>query len=291
MGAAFIVRHVAQLNCWMSSASLPHALGLWGGTFPKAQQVKEKQTSLLEFQIFLTIGQYLCDLSIPQSTLGSISECLQLRLFAAVQMGQELPISSLSSSCSAMSSKALVFCLMPDRLVAFKEIPICCAVVHKNNKIKILKKLIASFPKKAKDAKGVRQQDPEKETVQLKTLFVNFLISELALNSLLFCKGDIKPSHQTNAQTPIHVIIEPPAGVAAAWFMNLSDLQSSRNAFHLFLSACAYLLVLVLLTLPFIIPCKVFLTKYQVGYCLHWNIYVFSCRSETSVVHNVNWRL
>lgn len=46
-------------------------------------------------------------LSIQESTLGSISECLQLRLFAAVQMGQELSVSFVSSS-SAASPKALL---------------------------------------------------------------------------------------------------------------------------------------------------------------------------------------
>lgn len=99
-------------------------------------------------------------------------------------------------------------------------------------------------------------------------LLFNFLISELALNLLFFCKGNLKPSHQISAQSPIHVSIEPPAGLAAAWFMNLSHLQAPRNALHSFLSACAYLVVLVLLTLPFIMPCKVFLTNHHVGYCL-----------------------
>lgn len=79
--------------------------------FQKYSKSKESK-SLLEFQIFLTTKldstSVIC-LSIPQSTMGSISECLQLRLFAVVQMGQELPFSSLSSSCSAVSSKALLF--------------------------------------------------------------------------------------------------------------------------------------------------------------------------------------
>lgn len=158
-------------------------------------------------------------------------------------------------------------------------------------KIKKFKKWIASFPEKAKDAEGVRQQDPEEDAVQLNTLSFNFPISELALNLLFFCKGDIKPSHQINAQSSIHVTIEPPAGLTAAWFMNLSHLQSSRNALHSFLSACVYLVVLVLLTLPFIVPYKVFLTNHHAGYCLHWNIYAFSCRSESPAVHSVNWRL
>lgn len=55
---------------------------------------------------------------------------------------------------------------MPNQLVAFREIPICHAVVCKK-KIKKLKKWIASFPEKAKDAEGVRQQDPEEDAVQL----------------------------------------------------------------------------------------------------------------------------
>lgn len=228
--------------------------------------------------------------SIPQSTLQSISECLQLRLFAAVQMGQELSFSSLSSSCSAVSKKHCFFTLVPDQLVAFKEKPIRCTVVHKNqenkkpNKIppnqnkknqpsnqtsKKLKTLVATCPEKAKDSKGVRQQDPEKNTVQFNMLLFTLLISELALNLLFFFKGNIKLSHQINAQTPIHVTIEPPAGLTAAQFMNLSHLQSSRNALHSFLYACAYLVVLMLLTGPFIMPYKVFLTNCCVGYCLH----------------------
>lgn len=107
--------------------------------FQKAQQVKRKQNFLLEFPIFLTTkldGTTVICVSIPQSTLQSISECLQLRLFAAVQMGQELSFSSLSSSCSAVSKKHCFFILVPDQLVAFKEKPICCTVVHKNQENK-----------------------------------------------------------------------------------------------------------------------------------------------------------
>jgi len=65
---------------------------------------------------------------------------------------------------------------MPDQLLAFKEIPICWDIVYKNDKIKKSKTLIASFPEKSKDAKGVRQQDPEKDTVQFNMLLFNFLI-------------------------------------------------------------------------------------------------------------------
>lgn len=226
--------------------------------------------------------------SIPQSTLGSISECLQLRLFAAVQMGQVLSFSSLSSS-SAVSKKDCFFTVVPDQLVAFKEKPICFTVVYKkmreikpNNPqsktkntqpfiqpTKKLKTLIAACPEKAKDSKCVRQQDSDKNTVRFNMVLFTLLISELALNILFFFKGNIKLSHQINAQSSIHITSEPPAGLTAAQSMNLSHLQSSRNALHSFLYACAYLLVLMLLTGPFIMPYKMFLTNCCVGYCLY----------------------
>lgn len=101
--------------------------------FPKAQQVKRKQNFLLEFQNFLTAKldstTVIC-VSIPQSTLGSISKCLQLRLFAAMQMGQELSSSSFFLFCS-MQKKHFLFTLMPNQLVAFKEKSFCFAVVYK----------------------------------------------------------------------------------------------------------------------------------------------------------------
>jgi len=53
-------------------------------------------------------------LSVHQSTLGSTFDCLQLKIFAIVQMGPELPSSSLPSSYYAMSSKALVLFFFPD---------------------------------------------------------------------------------------------------------------------------------------------------------------------------------
>lgn len=116
----------------MFSVLLPHALGVWEWLFPKAQKVKRKQNFFQEFRIFLTTkldGTAVICVSIPQSILGSISECLQLRLFAAVQMGQVLS-SSLSSS-SALSKKHCFFYLVPDQLVAFKEKTICFTVVSR----------------------------------------------------------------------------------------------------------------------------------------------------------------
>lgn len=64
---------------------------------------------ILGFSTTKLDGTSVICLSVPQSTLGSVSECLWLRLYAAVQTGQELPVSSLSSSCSAMGSTALLF--------------------------------------------------------------------------------------------------------------------------------------------------------------------------------------
>lgn len=271
----------------MFSVLLPHALGVWEWLFPKAQKVKRKQNFFQEFRIFLT------------TELDG----------AAVQMGQVLSFSSLSSS-SALSKKRCFFTLVPDQLVAFKEKTICFTVVSRkmrgkknnpqsktkntqpsNQPTKKLKTLIAIYPEKAKNSRYVRQQDSEKNTVKFNMVLFTLLISEFALNMLFFFKGNIKLSHQINAQSPIHITRKAPAGLTAAQFMNLSHLQSSRNALHSFLYACAYLVVLMLLTGPFIMACKVFLTNCCVGYCLHWNIYAFSCRSETPAVHSVNWRL
>lgn len=202
-------------------------------------------------------------------------------------MGQVLSFSSLSSS-SALSKKRCFFTLVPDQLVAFKEKTICFTVVSgkmrgkKNNPqsktkntqpsnqpTKKLKTLIAIYPEKAKNSRYVRQQDSEKNTVKFNMVLFTLLISEFALNMLFFFKGNIKLSHQINAQSPIHITRKAPAGLTAAQFMNLSHLQSSRNALHSFLYACAYLVVLMLLTGPFIMACKVFLTNCCVGYCLH----------------------
>lgn len=85
-----------------------------------SKSTSQKKAKFLEFSIFLItkLGStsVIC-LSVTQSTLRSISECLQMR------QGLKLPV---SSCCSAMS----FFALVPDQLVAFKEMPICCAVVH-----------------------------------------------------------------------------------------------------------------------------------------------------------------
>lgn len=124
----------------------------------------------------------------------------------------------------------------------------------------------------------------QKNTVKFNMVLFTLLISELALNMLFFFKGNIKLSHQINAQSPIPITSKAPAGLTAAQFVNLSHLQSSRNALHSFLYACAYLVVLMLLTGPFIMPYKEFLTNCCVGYCLHWNIYAFSCRSGTPTI-------